>query len=181
MRAILLAVLAAAPALALRAPAAAAQGPDVEPVVQAGFVGTVRPALTAGARWTVTPLPPLPRIDPETGMPEPVPALYSLQLVATAGVTFAEPRGEPVDFTAMASAGMLWPLGGRALSGAGPVVLAGFRPSGVGAGVRAQSAFHALALQAGALWPLDDDGPELVVTVDVSTTFIRDATVGLFR
>lgn len=160
-------------AAALAAAPAAAQGGTAAPILQAGFVGTVRPALTAGVRWTYTPPPGEPRMD-ENGDPVPVPAALSLQLLASAGVTFAEPRGQPVDFTALGSAALLIPHASGPVRGWGPALMGSFRPDAVGPGVRVETSFGALGAQAGVLWPLRGGDPSAAVTVDLSAAFLCD-------
>lgn len=168
MRNASLLVLALACAAASPAPA---QRYPLTPVAQVAFVGEVEPAVTAGVRWTYTPVP-QPVRDPATGMFRPVAARWSLQALATAGVTFAE--GDPVGFTALGSAGVLLPRGAGAVSGVGLVAMGSFQPNAVGPAVRVETSFRALGAQAGLLWFEGGGGPRPAVAVDVAVAFLCD-------
>jgi hypothetical protein len=161
--------LAAAPAQALHAQVAA----PVEAIVQPALAGGGL-ALTAGLRWTRTPAPGEGRVDPD-GTIVPAAARPSLQLLATGGVTFARPRGHTPDLTALGSVSVQFPRGSGPIRGWGPALLASFNPTAAGPGVRAETAFGAVGVQAGALWHLE--GPRrrsAAIGVDVSVPFITD-------
>ena len=149
---------------------AVAQSP-LTPLAQLGFLGAFEPAITGGARWTYSPTP-QPRRDPQTGMFLPVSARWYLTALGTAGVTFAE--GDPVGFTAVASAGVLRPIATGMISGAGLMALGSLHPNGVGPSVRVETSFRALGAQAGLLWLADHDTPRAAVTIDVTTAFVCD-------
>jgi hypothetical protein len=151
---------------------ALAQGSPIQPIVQVSAIGEIAPAFTAGARWTYTPVP-VPVRD-TTGMIRPVEPGWSFQLLATAGVTFAKPRGSAVDFTALASAGALHPIGAGVASGVGPVVMGSFRPNAIGAGVRAESSYKVLGVQVGALWFADRRNVRAAASADLTLAYLCD-------
>ena len=149
---------------------AVAQGP-LTPVVQLGFMGALEPAVTGGARWTYAPTP-QPRRDPQTGMFLPVSARWYLTALGSAGVTLA--GEDPVELTAIGSAGVLRPIATGPISGVGLMALGSFHPDGVGPAVRVETSFRALGAQAGLLWLEGHDSPRAAVTLDVTTAFLCD-------
>ena len=159
-------------ALVLGLPAQApAQLRPLTPLLQLGFVGDLAPAVTAGARWTYTPTP-QPRRDPQTGMFTPVSATWYFEALGTAGVTFA--GDDPVELTAVGSAGFLRPIASGTISGIGLMALGSFNPTGLGPSVRLETSFRAIGVQAGVLWFEGPRGARAAVTMDVATALICD-------
>jgi hypothetical protein len=152
---------------------AAVHATPPQPIADLGFVGTWRPAITGGVRWTYTPVS-KPTRDPDTGMVRPIEPGWSLQATMTGGVTFARVEGDDVSLTALVGAGGLRPISGGPISGFGPILLTSSHPEGIGPALRVEAAFHALGLQMGPMWLRHHRGPSLVVTADVLFATIRD-------
>ncbi|HEU0014471.1 MAG TPA: hypothetical protein VFQ45_12350 [Longimicrobium sp.] len=168
MRRTFLAALLLAASAGAAVPAAAQSQQNL--VIQAGAIGQ-NPVAAAGVRWTLTPAPGEPRRDPETGMPLPVPANWSFQLMVTAGAHF----GDETDWTVLGTAGLRAPRGSTMIAGIGPVVMVSYRPHAVGPGLRIETLLNAIGVQGGALWRLEGpDDPLFTIQVDITDAFLRD-------
>ncbi len=150
-----------------------AQSTPPQPIVQLGFIDDWRPAITGGIRWTYTPLP-RPSRDSATGMIRTLKPGWSLQTLASGGITFARPHGDVVAPTLLLQVGGLAPRSTGVLAGWGPTLLGSVNPHAIGPAIRGELAFHALGFHVGMLWFRHVKGPRLAVTADVLFATIED-------
>jgi hypothetical protein len=166
-----------APALSLLLLLASAVGATAQVnktiwIVQAGYVGDA--VVATGFRWSYTPAP-VARIDPETGMTLPVVSRITWHAAGAGGISVGGGGDRSVDWTALGSLGLVRPIGVGPLSGVGLIGLGALQPNGAGPGIRLESGFRVLCLNAGVLF--SGNSPRAAVTVDISGVFLRD----LFR
>jgi hypothetical protein len=138
-------------------------------VVQTGYVGDA--LVATGFRWIYTPAPRV-TTDPVTGMVQPVTSRSSLHASATGGVSVGGGRERTIDWIALGSAGVVRPIGVGPISGVGVVAMGALQPDGVGPGVRLETGFQAIGVNAGVLF---GDGPTRgAAAIDLSGIFLRD-------
>jgi hypothetical protein len=138
-------------------------------IVEAGYVESA--VVATGFRWIFTPAP-VERVDPVSGMTLPVTSRTSLHASGSGGISVAGGRDRTVDWTALASLGFVRPIGVGPISGIGLLAMGSLQPDAAGPGVRVESGFRALGLNAGVLFA--DGATHAAAVLDISGVFLRD-------